>query len=336
MSVSRILVVRSGAVGDCVLTAPVCEALSTRYPGTGIDVLGNPSNLLPLAASGLIQRVIPIDRSNITCMFSTSPNLPASASEIFDPYDLALSYLPDLDHIFRTNLLKSGVHRVLIGNARPLDSQRLHMTHVLMTALKPIGFCSNASVPNLNLPSIDDFELRPGQTNVPLNSGQPVVAIHPGCGGDRKKWPICNWVELIDELRGSGIVPVITAGPADSETMTELNRSMNTSMPVVVDNLPLDHLAAVLGRCDGYVGGDTGITHLAAALGVPALALFGPTDPAVWGPRGRTVRILWGGHQVDGDIGLESAELPPAGRYEMGEITVERVATSLQTIMQSA
>ncbi|MBT5873470.1 MAG: glycosyltransferase family 9 protein, partial [Candidatus Latescibacteria bacterium] len=82
--------------------------------------------------------------------------------------------------------------------------------------------------------------------------------------------------------------------------------------------------------------GDTGITHLAAALGVPALALFGPTDPAVWGPRGRTVRILWGGHQVDGDIGLESAELPPAGRYEMGEITVERVATSLQTIMQSA
>lgn len=321
-------------MGDCVLTAPVFEALRTHYPGTRVDVLGNPSNLLPLVAAGLIHRVIPIDRSDIACLFIASSKLPTSASEILDPYRLAVSYLPDADHVFRTNLLKSGLNRVLVGTARPQGSPRRHMTHVLMAALETLGIGPHAAAPNLDIPSGDVFELPSGQIELARDSGQPVVALHPGCGGARKRWPIHNWVQLIHELRHMGMLPIITAGPADIETMAELNRSLGRSMPVVIDNLPLDHIAAVLGRCDGYVGGDTGISHLAAAVGIPTLAVFGPTDPAVWGPRGTLVRILWGPYQIDGDVGSESVELPPEGRFEMGDIAVDRVVTSLQSLME--
>jgi ADP-heptose:LPS heptosyltransferase len=55
---------------------------------------------------------------------------------------------------------------------------------------------------------------------------------------------------------------------------------------------PLEDLAALLGRCVGYVGGDSGVTHLAAAVGTPVVAVFGPTDPAVWAPRGPHVAIV--------------------------------------------
>jgi ADP-heptose:LPS heptosyltransferase len=58
------------------------------------------------------------------------------------------------------------------------------------------------------------------------------------------------------------------------------------------------------------IGNDTGITHLAAAIGAPTVALFGPTDPAVWGPRGRKVRTLWGSEVIEEDVGVKSWEGP--------------------------
>ncbi|MER3484977.1 MAG: hypothetical protein C4345_02345, partial [Chloroflexota bacterium] len=62
--------------------------------------------------------------------------------------------------------------------------------------------------------------------------------------------------------------------------------------------LALRQLAAVLSCCDVYVGNDSGVTHLAAALDVPVVALFGPTDPRMWAPRGSYVSVLWKGHEI--------------------------------------
>jgi ADP-heptose:LPS heptosyltransferase len=69
---------------------------------------------------------------------------------------------------------------------------------------------------------------------------------------------------------------------------------MKKASPLVADNLPLVHLAAVLKASIAYLGNDSGITHLAASLGFPTVALFGPTNPTVWGPRGPGVRIIYG------------------------------------------
>jgi len=62
--------------------------------------------------------------------------------------------------------------------------------------------------------------------------------------------------------------------------------------PILLHDLPLPLLAAILSRCRLYVGNDSGVTHLAAAVGVPTVAIFGPTDPDVWAPRGPGVRVV--------------------------------------------
>jgi heptosyltransferase-3 len=107
------------------------------------------------------------------------------------------------------------------------------------------------------------------------------AAIHPFSGSPRKNWPLEKFRELATELERT--IPVRwCAGPEDPP------------LPDAVHIPDLYDLACWLARAQLYVGNDSGITHLAAAVGTPVLALFGPTDPEVWAPRGPNVRIaLW-------------------------------------------
>ena len=90
------------------------------------------------------------------------------------------------------------------------------------------------------------------------------IIIHPGSGSPKKNWPYFD--KLINLLGRRARIP---------------------------ENLSLTELSHQLRRCRAYVGNDSGITHLAAYLGTPAVALFGPTDPRIWGPIGRRSRIIW-------------------------------------------
>lgn len=122
------------------------------------------------------------------------------------------------------------------------------------------------------------------------------IAIHPFSGSPRKNWPLARFEELCASLN----VPVAwCAGPED-----ELDNAVR------IENLW--DLARWLAGARAYVGNDSGITHLAAAAGTPVVAIFGPTDPAVWGPRGERVRIVSG---------------------ELDEIGVDQVLRSLQELL---
>jgi len=83
------------------------------------------------------------------------------------------------------------------------------------------------------------------------------------------------------------------AGPADEETAGELLRRLPAGIPLAVARgLEVAALAALLAGCAGYLGNDSGVSHLAAALGVPSVVVFGPTDPARWAPLGPQVRVV--------------------------------------------
>jgi ADP-heptose:LPS heptosyltransferase len=114
--------------------------------------------------------------------------------------------------------------------------------------------------------------------------------LHPGSGSPRKNWPLTRFVELAVALRGeAGVEPVFTAGEADEEAAQALKRQTSFK---VLEGCSVLELAGALSACDGYLGNDSGVTHLAAAAGAPVVALFGPTDPGLWGPQGENVRIV--------------------------------------------
>jgi ADP-heptose:LPS heptosyltransferase len=89
-----------------------------------------------------------------------------------------------------------------------------------------------------------------------------------------------------------GIPGLIISGPAEQDHDAHVSHAAHFPSWPWAQNLPLPHLAALLARCQIMVGHDSGITHLAAAVGTTTLALFGPTDPLVWGPRSRRACVL--------------------------------------------
>jgi len=112
--------------------------------------------------------------------------------------------------------------------------------------------------------------------NVSAPSYGRMAVIHPFSGSTKKNWPLDRYQQLAKEL------------PLDANWVAGPEESLDSAVRFE----HLDKLAAWLAAAQLYIGNDSGITHLAAAVGVPVLALFGPTSPEVWSPRGKQVETL--------------------------------------------
>ena len=119
------------------------------------------------------------------------------------------------------------------------------------------------------------------------------ILLHPGAGSTRKRWPVSNFIQVEARLKADGLKPEFVLGPAEENLAPELQ---DPQRPVhIPDNLP--QLAALLKSAGGYIGNDSGASHLAAYLGLPTTVIFGPADPLRWEPVGRAVTIARPGLQ---------------------------------------
>src|SRR6266704_1471533 len=121
------------------------------------------------------------------------------------------------------------------------------------------------------------------------------VAIHPGSGAVEKCWPISRFAEVIKRLWELNYPVLLLAGPADSGRVDDVLKLLSLppkpEMFKMLTHAPLLEVAQRLLQCRGYLGNDSGITHLAAMLGVPTVAIFGATDPVIWRPVGPFVKV---------------------------------------------
>ena len=165
-------------------------------------------------------------------------------------------------------------------------------------------------------------------------SGGSPWAIHPGSGGRSKNWPLENFLNLADQLKAQQKrQPFFILGPVEEEVSPQLAETIEARGFPLVRHLPLNELAGVLDLSAGYVGNDSGVTHLAAALNLPTVALFGPTDPELWGPVGKRVVILPSG---DSDAsGRTKAPLPETAGGKWEGLPVAAVLAATQTITGS-
>jgi heptosyltransferase-2 len=114
------------------------------------------------------------------------------------------------------------------------------------------------------------------------------LAIHPGSGSPRKNWPAERFAAVLDS-RARPRPWLLVEGPADGAAAAPLAQRPGA---VLARGLGVRALGAVLAQSGLFIGHDSGVSHLAAAWHAPTLALFGPTDPAIWAPVGPRVRVL--------------------------------------------
>jgi ADP-heptose:LPS heptosyltransferase len=122
---------------------------------------------------------------------------------------------------------------------------------------------------------------------------QRLVILHPGSGSIHKCMEAVHFAPVVEWLCREGTFPLLLEGPSDGEVVARLQQALSVAVPVLRD-VQLSAVAAVLSHADLYLGHDSGITHLAAALSIPTIACFGPTSFKRWAPPGRTVTIVTG------------------------------------------
>ena len=265
----NVLVVRACAVGDFVLNLPALTALQKLHTNARFTLVGNPSTLDLAREFVAVENLYAIETPPWSRLFYESvSNL---------EFDSAIVWMKD--PAVAENLYSSGITNVFRADPFPVYGHAAD--HLLRTL-------------SLDRPELPDL----------WQNGSDDVIVHPSSGGPQKIWP--HFGALIDKLPN----PVMLLGPSPSGREQGEGRKFaddlrpspgNLRLPAsprgrgvrILENSSLIEVSQYLRQCRAYIGNDSGITHLAAYLGCPAIALFGPTDPRVWGPIGRRCRVIW-------------------------------------------
>jgi len=287
---NRILVIRGGAIGDFILTLPALKALRDAYPHAHIEILGY-KHIAVLAENRFYaQAVRSIEYGPLSSFFARDSELPSQLASYFASFNLIISYLYDPDRIFENNLRRCGVENLLCGPARIVETAG-HAARQLARPIEDLGIRLSDLTERIFL-SLEDRQFA---REFLQNLQQPFLAIHPGSGSTEKNWPMENWIALFSRSDagepGNCSSLVVISGEADKAETEALEREWKNRAVRFAKNLPLPQLAAVLERSI-FIGHDSGISHLAAAAGANCVLLFGPTDPNVWAPRNKNVRVL--------------------------------------------
>ena len=284
----RILVIRGGAIGDFILTLPALKALREANPDAEIDVLGY-KHIAELVNNRFYANCVrSIEYGPLSRFFAKDCELCSDLRSYFASFDLVVSYLFDPDQIFENNVRRCGVGQFIRGPAK-IDAGE-HAARQLAQPLEQLGLTVDELRAEL-YPSVADRQVA---REFLRHSLQPIIAFHPGSGGEGKNWSLENWVALGNTLLTSpdfGGLILVVCGEADETKTHRLKAIWKDPRVRFAENLTLPHLAAVLEHVT-FVGHDSGISHLAAAVGCNCILLFGPTDPDVWAPQGENVRII--------------------------------------------
>jgi heptosyltransferase III len=283
--IAKILVIRGGALGDFILTLPVLAALRRHFPNSALEILGYERVASLAVAGGLADRVSALESPALAGFFAHDGVWHAKEAENFGGFDLIVSYMFDPENIFQANVARCSKALFLAGPYRPDESTGLHATKALLRPLEILGIHEADPCPRLDLPG--PAKLSP----------QPCLAMHPGSGSPQKNWPEPKWAEFLQRLAAATQWHfLLIAGEAEGARCEHLAAKLPPERTRLAQNLPLLELAQTLRSCAAYIGHDSGITHLAAALDLPGLVLWGPSNEAVWRPVSKQMRLLRADH----------------------------------------
>ncbi|MEO8426977.1 MAG: glycosyltransferase family 9 protein [Verrucomicrobiota bacterium] len=279
----KILVIRGGAIGDFVLTLPVFSALRQQFPQTRLEVLAYPHIAQLALAGGLVDQVRPIESLALAGFFGGHSSLDPILAEYFNSFSIVISYLYDPDAVFQENVARVSKAQFIAGRHRPDETRQTHAVDVFLQPLERLAIFDADRIPWLSVPDLS-FDVLP--------SGN-WLALHPGSGSERKNWPERNWAELLKVLIASTDFGfLLVGGEAEGEKLDRLAAPLPPHRIKLAQHLPLADLAQSLKYAVGFVGHDSGISHLAAAIGLPGLLLWGETNESIWRPPAPQMRLL--------------------------------------------
>ncbi len=278
----RILLVRTGGLGDTVLLWPALCAIRRLHPAAWVVLLGHRPRCELLLFPPGADEVWDIEGSDLHLLYQPEAEIPEPLAERLSGFDTILVFTDLAEGFLLENLSRTGAGQVHMFAPFPTATNPQHQADYLAECIQEANLGEGGPWPPL---AAGPEELRLGEELLsPLDPSARAVLLAPGSGSRQKNWPAPHWAGLAGRLEENGFRPLLLRGPADTEAVAEV-RSFSGRLPVLDCPTPAA-LKGALARCALVVGNDSGPVHLAALMGVAALAVFGPSDPGRWAPRG--------------------------------------------------
>jgi len=313
---SRALVVVPRRIGDVLLATPLIRTLKRAWPRTQLDALVFRGTEGVLATNPDVDRVLTV---------AERPTLGAHLAlytAIWRCYDLALSLLPGDRPTFyaiaggkrriglQTPDAKASWKRRWLREWLPFDDLDTHTVRMNLRLAEALGVTPIGEV----VIRWSEADARGVDDAAPGWNAQPFAVLHPHPKFNYKKWTLAGWTELARWLVARGM-RVLLSGSPDAEELAyagEVAHALDGAVNLA-GKLSLAQVGRVLASARLYCGPDTVVTHMAAALGVPTVAVYGPSNPVKWGPWPKGFppsRNPWArvGSQRQGNVALVQGE----------------------------
>ena len=282
----RFLISRLSALGDVVCSLPVAGALKKAYPDAEVLWATDPR------FAGIVRSCRHVDQ-----VVEVRPSMKTESWPVYEgEFDAAL----DVQGLLKSALaIKNARSRTRVGyhwqregawlfSERVIpDRTSLHVVDQYVDVARAVG--GQADQADFGLQPLSSA-LEALRAKFPLT--QPFVVLNGGAGWVTKRWPPSHFAQLIDRLSGEGISSVLIGGPSqdDRRVFTEIERESSSKPVDMVGRTSVEELVALISLAKAHVGGDTGSSHLAAGLGIPAIGLYSITRPARSCPYGQIER----------------------------------------------
>jgi lipopolysaccharide heptosyltransferase II len=338
-SVRKVLVIRLRSIGDTVLTTPSLVALRRFLPHTSIDILLEDWVAPVLDGSPLVDRVISIPRHSNAARARIARELHRTGYDVV--YNLHGGTTATL--LARASGAKQRAgyahyqYARLHNHVAP-SPQEIWSRPTLHSAEQQLALIGWTGVPVSDRPATQLAVTEKAARSVAAKlaahqiDSEPVALIHPAAAFETKQWPAENFARVIDEVAARGLTPVVIVAPKEKQVLDRVVQQSSARVIGLTD-LSLPEVTALAARAQLFVGNDSGIAHMAAAVNTPCVVIFGSSNVAHWRP--------WTTNR--NEVVREEMKCQPCHGYFCAEfetpqcilrIPVERVVAAIDRLMR--
>jgi heptosyltransferase-3 len=288
-AIRRVLIIFPGALGDLMCVMPAIAAIARRHAGASIELMARGELARLAVGRTVVARGHSIDAREVGELFSDGPS--DGARRFFSQFDRVYSFFASDDARFRARLIAATDGEVSFHPFRPVGEG-----HVSEAYLRAIGEAGSSGGWRLE-PTRDDLAVAEPALAHSGCGGSNLIVMFSGSGSAAKNWPVGKFLALAamlakgfgilrpdglqnDNVGTSAIEVVVVLGPAEAG----IESVFREAGVAVLKDLELPTVAALARVASAFVGNDSGVSHLAAAVGTSGVVIFGPSDPARWRP----------------------------------------------------
>jgi len=277
--VKRILFISLSNIGDIVLTTPVISVLSEHFPGTRLDIMVGPNGEELFRRHPAAFKVI---------VYNKRVSLKEKRRLIRKLRKVKYDLIVDMRNSLFPFLLGA---RYRTSPIQSIPKGVKHKKQQHLCKLKSLGLDVKDAPFYLHVPK-EDVAFAEKITER-LDKNRPIIAVSPGAKSEIKRWTKKGYTELIKRLIDELNAQVITVGDkVDKILVKDIVSAVKNGVTDLSGNTTLCQLAALLKNSDLLITNDSAPMHIGAAVGTNVLAIFGPTDPRLYGPTGKSDRVI--------------------------------------------